>query len=78
MEETLVPITIVFIVIGIPVICGSLIAIAKILKGSGGKARGGKTEAEEAMLIQELHRGLTRLEERIESLETIILERERK
>jgi len=52
---------------------------AGILKSVRGRdqARGGQMEAEEAKLIQELHQGLARMEERIEALETILLEREK-
>lgn len=43
-------------------------------------AKGNKDElsAEETRLIQEIHQGLTRMEERIETLETILLEADRK
>ena len=43
--------------------------------------RGGKRQAEddeETVTIQELHAGLARMEQRVEALETILLERERK
>ncbi|MGI6461840.1 MAG: hypothetical protein ACOX5J_17450 [Candidatus Hydrogenedentales bacterium] len=33
-------------------------------------------EAQEAALMQELHRNLARLEERLENIETLVLERE--
>ncbi len=42
-------------------------------------AKGGKDDqfkAEETQLIQEIHQGLQRMEERIEALETILLEPE--
>lgn len=41
----------------------------------GGKKRNRREEAEEARLMQDLHRSLQRLEERVESLETIMLEK---
>jgi phage shock protein B len=53
-----------------------LIALA-ILKG-GKTKKGQKMEADEARRAQEIYQGITRMEERIEALETIILERERK
>lgn len=42
-------------------------------------ARGGKEELqeEETRIIQEIHQGLTRMEERIETLETLLLDPER-
>jgi hypothetical protein len=74
MDQAL-PIIIVFIVIGIPVICGTLITLVKILRSTPG-AKDGKASAEEARLIQEMNRSLNDLEERIETLETLIIERE--
>ena len=59
------------------VIIGSTILIGlKILKG-GVSQKGQKTQSDEARIIQEIYQGLARMEERVESLETIILERER-
>ncbi len=59
-------------------IIGSTILIAiKILKG-GVSRQGQKFQAEEARMIQEIYKGLSRMEERVEALETIILDRERK
>ncbi len=48
----------------------------KIVKGGG--PQGMAATSEEARLAQELYQGLERLEERVESLETLLLERERK
>ena len=79
MPEEAVAIIIVFIVVGIPVICGTLISLAKIiLKSDRGSTSSGKgSSSEEVRLIQEMHRGLSRLEERIESLETIVTEHDK-
>ena len=43
----------------------------------GGPKRSGKTEAEETRLIQEIHHGLVKMESRVESLETLLLDTER-
>jgi len=81
MPEEIVAVLIVLIVIGLPVVCMTLIKLAKIMKGdssrtrTGGRSRG-SADIDEAQLMQDLHRGLSRLESRIESLETIVLERE--
>jgi phage shock protein B len=48
-----------------------LVAGLAVLKG-GGKSRRGNPD--EARLIQEIHRGLEKMEKRIESLETIVLD----
>ena len=59
-------------------IIGSTILIAiKILKG-GLSRKGQKLQAEEARMIQEMYQGLSRMEERIEALETIVLDSKRK
>jgi len=59
-------------------IIGSTILMAiKILKG-GISSKGRRSEAEEARIIQEIYEGLGRMESRVEALETLLLERERK
>ena len=44
---------------------------------AGGTKRSGKTEAEETRLIQEIHHGLVKMERRVESLETLLLDADR-
>ena len=58
------------------IIGGVPLLALKILKGgvSPGEQR---RAAEETRLIQELYQGLGRMEERVEALETILLEREK-
>jgi phage shock protein B len=59
-------------------IIGSTILMAiKILKG-GLSRKGQRVQSEEARMIQEIYQGLSRMEARVEALETIILEGERK
>jgi phage shock protein B len=59
-------------------IIGSTILMAiKILKG-GLSQKGQKLQTDEARTIQEIYQGLSKMEERLEALETIILDRERK
>ena len=59
-------------------IIGSTILMAiKIIKG-GISRKGQNIQTDEARLIQEIYQGLSRMEERVEALETIILDRERK
>jgi len=45
----------------------------KLFKGTGDR----DTKAEDARVIQEIYQGLTRLEKRIETLETILFDRKR-
>ncbi|MFH1293034.1 MAG: phage-shock protein [Pseudomonadota bacterium] len=59
-------------------IIGSTILMAiKILKG-GLSQKGQKLQTDEARMIQEIYQGLSQMEGRVEALETIILDRERK
>jgi phage shock protein B len=60
------------------VIIGAIFLLAiRILKGSSG--RGGEgTSSDEARVIQEIYQGLSRMEERVEALETILLDQDRK
>jgi phage shock protein B len=58
------------------IVSGTLIAILRIFKG-GAARKGAGPDAEDAELIQEIHRGLVRMEERVEALETIVLDSER-
>ncbi len=53
------------------------VTIVRIIKGPRGKAAD-KALQEETRMMQDLHQGLTRMEERIEALETILLEQDRK
>ena len=71
-------IVIVAIVVGLPIISGTLISLAKIMKGSpsgSGKKGNSQYSREEAEIMQDIHRTLSRLEKRIDSLETIVLEK---
>lgn len=46
----------------------------RIVKGAWGTGGG---QAEETQLIQEIHEGLKRMEERVDALETILISQER-
>jgi phage shock protein B len=53
-----------------------LLLAIKIFRGSGGSKKERRATAdEEARLIQEIYQGLTRMERRVESLETILFDR---
>ena len=70
---------IVAIVFGGTVLClaiiGSTILMAiKILKG-GLSRKDQQVQADEAKIIQEIYQGLSKMEQRVEALETIILDR---
>ena len=64
-------------VVALAVICGTILVAIRIIRGDvthGGK----KQEADEAKMIQEIYQGLSRMEERVEALETILLDRTKK
>jgi len=63
-----------FIVIGLPVICGSLLSYHK-QRNEMNATRGNELDSEETELLNDLHKGLERMEKRIEALETIIMEK---
>ena len=65
------------IVLALAIIGSTILMAIKILKG-GISRKGRQLETNEARMIQEIHQGLSKMEERVEALETIILERERK
>ena len=64
------------IVLALAVIGSTVLMGIKIIRGGAGP-RGQKTQTDEARIIQEVFQGLTGMEERVEALETILLEREK-
>jgi len=56
---------------------GIFIAALKIIKGGGGN-RDLRESSDETQLIQDIYHGLMKMEERVEALETLLLDRERK
>lgn len=65
------------VLIAMGIIAATVVALARSRHGPV-RAKGGETQMDETRIIQELHEGLLRMEKRIEALETILLERERK
>lgn len=64
------------------VVFGSLVAMVLIIALTllalvWGRKGAKSNQAEESKLIQEIYHGLAKMEERVESLETLLLERER-
>ncbi len=54
-------------------VCGTILALVKTRR-TGLTPTGRKAQADEAAVIQELYRGLSRMEKRVEALETILME----
>ncbi len=65
------------VVMAIAVIGGTILMAIKLFKGSSNPSDR-HTAAEEARMIQEIYRNLNRMEERVEALEIILLEKDRK
>ncbi len=61
------------IVVGLCIVCWTLV---RLFTGGG---RGGQVlRTEESKMIQEIYKGLTKMEQRVETLETLLLERDGK
>jgi phage shock protein B len=60
------------IVLAVAVIGGTILMAMRMRHGMGRAGREGETE--EARMIQEIYHGLSRLEERVEALETLLME----
>ena len=68
----------------VAIVFGSLVLIPAVIGGTivlsirflkGGATR--KDHAEDSKIIQEIYQGLSRMEKRVEALETILLDREK-
>ena len=68
-------ISILCFVIVLPVICIIVISVIKMMTG-GRKNK--QRDEEEARLIHDIHQGLHKMEERVNSLETLIIQKERR
>ena len=64
------------VVLALAIIGSTILMAIKIIKG-GVSREGQKSQAEEAKMIQEIYEGLSKMEQRIDSLETIILDSKR-
>ncbi len=65
------------IVLALAVIGSTILMGLKLLRG-GLSRKDRNTDQEEARMIQEIYQGLSGLEERVEALETILLEKDGK
>ena len=58
-------------------LCGTVLVLARMRRGTkNGPDTGGNSD--ESKLIQEIYRGLSKMEERVEALETLLMDRHRK
>ncbi len=75
MKEALIVAIIFGSIVLIPAVIGGTILMSiKLLKGGASR----KDQAEDSKIIQEIYQGLSRMEERVESLETILLDQDKK
>ena len=65
------------IVLCLAIIGGTILMGIKIAKG-GISRKSQQSHSDDAKMIQEMYQGVTRMEERVEALETILLEKEGK
>lgn len=65
------------IVLALAVVGSTILIAIKIIRG-GASPGGQRSEAEQARMVQEIYQGLTAMESRIEALETILLQSDRK
>ncbi|MGD2269576.1 MAG: phage-shock protein [Desulfobacterales bacterium] len=65
------------IVLALAVVGSTILMAIKIIKG-GVSSKDRKHQSDETRMIQEIYQGLSRMEERVESLETILLDSEKK
>ena len=59
------------------IVASTVLMAIKMVKG-GISRKGQRSQNEETQMIQEIYQGFSKMEKRVESLETIILDRERK
>jgi phage shock protein B len=64
-------------IVALIIIGGVILVAVRIFKG-GISSDGDGINSDEARVIQEIYQGLSRLEERVEALETILLDHDRK
>lgn len=75
-EVVIVAIVFGSLVLALAIIPGTILIAIRLLKG-GFSRTDRKQQAEETKMIQEIYHGLSRMEERVEALETILLDRDR-
>lgn len=74
-EEMLILLTSGFVAVMILMTIGVMVYM--IIKASKGGSRPGAETEDETRMIQEIHHGLTKMQKRVEALETLLLDDER-
>jgi phage shock protein B len=65
------------VVMALAVVGGTILLAIRIIKGDGGREER-RQAAADARMLQEIYQGLTRMEERVEALETILIHTRKK
>jgi len=65
------------IIIALAIVPVTILYAIRIIKGGVSDNRGGLAD-EEAKMIQEIYQSMSQMEERVETLETLLLEKEKK
>ena len=78
MGALIIGITIGGIILFIATIGLVIIGIIRVSKSGGLAGKDKQAQAEETRMIQDIYRGLSKMEERVEALETILIERQKK
>ena len=65
------------LILALAIISATILAVINIFRG-GISRKSQKLETDEAGIIQEIYQGLSKMEARVEALETLLLDRERK
>lgn len=65
------------IILALAIVGSTILMALRILKG-GFSRKSRDLEAQEARMIQQIYQGLSSIEKRVDALETILIERERK
>ena len=65
------------IVLAVSIIAGTLLMTIRIIKGGVSK-KDREWSSQEARMVQEIYQGLNNLEERLDSLETILVDSEKR
>jgi phage shock protein B len=64
------------LILALAVIGSTILMGIKLIRG-GAISKGQKEETDETKMVQEIYQGLADMEERVEALETILLDREK-
>ncbi len=66
-----------FIILALALIVGIIVFTIKIIKG--GVSRGDREQQNmEAKMVQDIHQGLRQMEERVEALETLLMDQDKR